>query len=40
MPVLYGMRNAGIEIVGMRHECSAVYAAIAYARASGEKITS
>ena len=33
MPALYGMRNAGIEIVDMRHECSALYAAIAYTRA-------
>ncbi|MBW2244871.1 MAG: thiamine pyrophosphate-binding protein [Deltaproteobacteria bacterium] len=36
MPALYGMRNAGIEIVDMRHECSAMYAAIAYTRASGK----
>ena len=36
MPALYGMRNAGIEIVDMRHECSALYAAIAYTRASGK----
>jgi len=36
MPALYGMRNAGIEIIDMRHECSALYAAIAYARASGK----
>ena len=32
----YGMRNAGIEIIDMRHECAAVYAAIAYTRASGK----
>ncbi|HJN52231.1 MAG: thiamine pyrophosphate-binding protein [Pseudomonadales bacterium] len=36
MPIFYGMRNAGIEIIDMRHECSAVYAAIAYTRASGK----
>ena len=36
MPAFYGMRNAGIEIVDMRHECSAMYAAIAYTRASGK----
>jgi acetolactate synthase I/II/III large subunit len=35
MPIFYGMRNAGIEIIDMRHECAAVYAAIAYTRASG-----
>ncbi len=36
MPIFYGMRNAGIEIIDMRHEGAAVYAAIAYARASGK----
>ncbi len=36
MPIFYGMRNAGIEIIDMRHECAAVYAATAYARASGK----
>ena len=36
MPALYGMRNAGIEIVDVRHECSALYAAIAYTRATGK----
>jgi len=36
MPIFYGMRNAGIEIVDMRHECAAIYAAIAYTRASGK----
>lgn len=36
MPIFYGMRNAGIEIIDMRHECAAVYAAIAYSRASGK----
>ena len=36
MPIFYGMRNAGIEIIDVRHECAAVYAAIAYARTSGK----
>jgi len=36
MPALYGLRSAGIEIIDMRHECSAMYAAIAYTRASGK----
>ena len=36
MPAFYGMRNAGIEIIDMRHECAAMYAAIAYTRASGK----
>jgi acetolactate synthase-1/2/3 large subunit len=36
MPIFYGMRNAGIEIIDMRHECAAIYAAIAYTRASGK----
>jgi len=36
MPIFYGMREAGIEIIDMRHECAAVYAAIAYTRASGK----
>ncbi|MBW1642406.1 MAG: thiamine pyrophosphate-binding protein [Deltaproteobacteria bacterium] len=36
MPMFYGMRNAGIEIIDMRHECAAMYAAIAYTRASGK----
>jgi thiamine pyrophosphate-dependent acetolactate synthase large subunit-like protein len=36
MPILYGMRQAGIEIIDMRHECSTVYAAIAYERATGK----
>lgn len=29
MPILHGMRREGIEIIDMRHECSAMYAAIA-----------
>ena len=37
MPIFYGMRAAGIEIVDMRHECSAVYAAIAYAWPTGSR---
>ena len=36
MPIFYGMRNAGIEIIDMRHECAAMYAAIAYTRAAGK----
>ena len=36
MPIFYGMRENGIEITDMRHECAAVYAAIAYTRASGK----
>jgi acetolactate synthase I/II/III large subunit len=36
MPIFYGMRTAGIEIIDMRHEGAAVYAAIAYTRASGK----
>lgn len=38
MPIFYGMRNAGIEIIDMRHECAAMYAAIAYTRASGKAV--
>jgi len=36
MPIFYGMRDNGIEIIDMRHECAAAYAAIAYTRASGK----
>lgn len=36
MPAMYGMRNVGIEIIDVRHECSAMYAAIAYTRATGK----
>jgi acetolactate synthase-1/2/3 large subunit len=36
MPIFYGMRNAGIEIIDVRHESSAVHAAMAYTRASGK----
>ena len=35
MPIFHGMRNAGIEIIDTRTETAAVYAAIAYTRASG-----
>jgi acetolactate synthase-1/2/3 large subunit len=36
MPIFYGMRQAGIEIIDMRHEASAMYAAITYTRATGK----
>ncbi|MCP5070225.1 MAG: thiamine pyrophosphate-binding protein [bacterium] len=36
MPIFYGMREAGIELIDTRHECAAVYACIAYTRASGK----
>ena len=36
MPIFYGMRDNGIEIIDVRHECAAVYSAIAYTRASGK----
>ena len=36
MPIFYGMRDAGIEIIDMRQECAAVYAAIGYAQVSGK----
>ncbi len=36
MPIFYGMRQAGIEIIDLRHECAAVYAASAYAQVSGK----
>jgi acetolactate synthase-1/2/3 large subunit len=36
MPIFYGMRQAGIEIIDMRHEASAMYAAITYIRATGK----
>lgn len=35
MPMFYGMRKAGIEIIDFRSEAAAVYAAIAYTKASG-----
>ena len=36
MPMFYGMRSAGIEILDFRSEAAATYAAIAYSRASGK----
>jgi acetolactate synthase-1/2/3 large subunit len=36
MPIFYGMRRAGIEIIDVRHESSAVHAAMAYTRATGK----
>jgi acetolactate synthase-1/2/3 large subunit len=36
MPIFYGMRDAGIEIIDVRSEATAVYAAIAYTRSSGK----
>ncbi len=36
MPIFYGMRAAGIEIIDMRHECAAMYAANTYALATGK----
>lgn len=36
MPMFYGMRNAGIEIIDFRSEAAATYAAIAYTKASGK----
>ena len=36
MPMFYGMRNAGIEIIDFRSEAAATYAAIAYVRSSGK----
>jgi acetolactate synthase-1/2/3 large subunit len=36
MPIFYGMRDAGIEIIDLRHECAAVYAAIGYSQVSGK----
>lgn len=35
MPIFYGCRAEGIEVIDFRHENSAVYAADAYARVSG-----
>ncbi|MFZ5641990.1 MAG: thiamine pyrophosphate-binding protein [Bacillota bacterium] len=36
MPILYGCREEGIEVVDCRHEAAAAYAADAYARVSGK----
>lgn len=38
MPILHGIRKERIEITDMRHECAAMYAAIACARASGKPV--
>ena len=38
MPILHGIRREGIEITDMRHECAAMFAAIACARASGKPV--
>ena len=35
MPILYACRDAGIKIIDVRHEATAVYAADAYARVTG-----
>ncbi|MDR1571993.1 MAG: thiamine pyrophosphate-binding protein [Clostridiales Family XIII bacterium] len=35
MPVIYGCRDEGIEVIDVRHENAGVYAADAYARATG-----
>ncbi|MDO4552949.1 MAG: thiamine pyrophosphate-binding protein, partial [Bacillota bacterium] len=36
MPILYGCRAEGIEVIDVRHECSGGYGADAYARVSGK----
>ena len=36
MPILYGCRAEGIQVVDVRHECSGGYGADAYARVSGK----
>ncbi|MDR2355571.1 MAG: thiamine pyrophosphate-binding protein [Clostridiales Family XIII bacterium] len=36
MPLIYGCREEGIEVIDVRHENAGVYAADAYARASGK----
>ncbi|MFX1525848.1 MAG: thiamine pyrophosphate-binding protein [Promethearchaeota archaeon] len=38
LPILHGMRREGIEITDMRHECAAMYAAIACARVLGKPV--
>ncbi|MDR0424045.1 MAG: acetolactate synthase, partial [Clostridiales Family XIII bacterium] len=35
MPVIYGCREEGIKVIDVRHENAGVYAADAYARATG-----
>ncbi len=36
MPIMYGLREEGIEVISVRHESAAGYAADAYARVSGK----
>jgi acetolactate synthase-1/2/3 large subunit len=36
MPILYGCREEGIEIIDVRHECSGGYGADAYAKVTGK----
>lgn len=36
MPLIYGCRNEGIKVIDVRHENAGVYAADAYARATGK----
>ncbi|HOO38338.1 MAG TPA: thiamine pyrophosphate-binding protein [Deltaproteobacteria bacterium] len=36
MPIFYGLREVGIEIIDFRHECDAAYAADAYAQVTGK----
>ncbi|HZJ83534.1 MAG TPA: thiamine pyrophosphate-binding protein [Clostridia bacterium] len=36
MPILYGCREEGIEVIDVRHECSGAYAADAYAKVTGK----
>ena len=36
MPIFYGLRDAGVEIIDVRHEASAVHAAMACTRATGK----
>ena len=36
MPIYYGCREEGIDIIDFRHECTAAYAADAYAQVTGK----
>ena len=36
MPILYACTDLGIDVIDMRHECAAAYAADAYARVKGK----
>ena len=36
MPIFYGLRESGIKIIDLRHECTAAYAADAYAQVTGK----